>query len=141
MKDLTDEELELIKEKCGDCVKLRGTIEGGLYCLVLSEFWWLDKPSRDCPAKETNLFAWKKTLIRMIEYNMGERYVPGVEWIVEELKRLEKKMSSEIGQCRFENEHKSIKRGKSESGRDKNYKRRRGMGGGLDDGYFPDFER
>jgi len=141
MKELTDEELELIREKCKDCVKLRRNMKGELYCLVLSEFWWLDKPSRKCPAKETNLFAWKKTLIDMIEYSVEMKYTPGTEWIVEELKRLEKKMSSEICQCRFEEEHRPIKKGKSESGRDKNYKRRRGKKGELDDGQFPDFER
>lgn len=141
MKDLTEEELALIKEKCEDCVKLRWNMEGGTYCLVLSEFWWLDKLSRKCPARETNLLAWKRTLIDMVEYNVEKKYTPGTEWVVEELKKLEKKMSSEIDQCRFENEHKSIKGGKSESGRDKNYKRRRGKRRELGDGYFPDFER
>ena len=141
MKDLSEEELALVKEKCEDCVKLRYNMEGGAYCLVLSEFWWLDKPSRKCPAKETNLVLWKKTLLEMVAYSVEEKYTPGTEWIIAELKRLEKKMSSEIDQCRFENEHKSIKRGKSESGRDKDYKRRRGTKRGLDNGCFPDFER
>ena len=141
MRDLTEEEIELVQEKCEDCVKLRCNMEGGMYCLVLSEFWWLDRPSRKCPAKEVNLVTWKRTLLDMLEYNTDYGAYIENNWIFKELARLEKKMSSEIGQCRFENEHKSIKRGKSESGRDKNYKRRRGKKGELDGGCFPDFER
>lgn len=135
MKLLNFEDNFLIEEECKNCVKFRGD-----HCLVLSEFWCLARAGKGCPAKEVSLFAWKKTLMDMAEYNMTKKYVPGTQWVVEELKRIEKKMDSEIDQCRYENEHKSIKRGKSESGRDKSYKRKRG-GIYHPEGGFPDLER
>lgn len=136
MKDLSFEDPWLVEKECKDCVKFRGD-----HCLVLSEFWCLSHPERKCPAKETNLLVWKKTLLDMLEYNTKHGSRIENSWIFEELRQLEKKMSSEIGQCRYEDEHKSIKRGKSESGRDKSYKRKGGKLGNLDDGHFPDLER
>ena len=134
-KELTDKELILVERECSDCVKFRGT-----YCLVLSEFYCLSGTDRKCPAKEVSLFAWKRTLLNMLEYSR-ERKENLVEtsWVVKELKNLEEKMNSEISQCRFEEEHKSIKRGKSEGGRDKTYRHRLKIEKIND--YFPDLER
>lgn len=135
MKSLSFEDKYLVEKECGNCVKFRGD-----HCLVLSEFWCLAKTGKGCPAKETSLFAWKKTLLEMIEYNITQGYAFGYAWIEDELKRVEEKMSFEIDQCRYEDEHKPIKGGKGESGRDKSYKRKRG-GKYYPEGRFPDFER
>lgn len=134
MKILNFEDQYLVEEECRDCVKFRGD-----HCLVLSEFYCLAKNGKSCPAKETNLLKWKKTLSDMVEYNTTHGSYIENEWIFEELKKLEEKMSSEIDQCRFEEEHKPIKKGKSESGRDKSYKRRGKQTDRSDDELFPDF--
>jgi hypothetical protein len=135
MKMLSIEDKWMIEKECENCVKFRGD-----HCLALSEFWCLARTGRGCPAKVTSLFVWKKTLTDMARYNMTKKCVPGTQWVVEELKKVDRKMDSEIDQCRYENEHKLIKRGKSESGRDKSYKRKRG-GTYHPKGKFPDLER
>jgi len=135
MELLSFEDRCLVEKECGNCVKFRGD-----HCLVLNEFYCLLRNSKSCFAKETSLFAWKKTLLDILEHNEVQAEYIQNEWIFEELKRLEKKMSSEIDQCRYENEHKPIRKAKSESGRDKTYKRKRGRVY-HSKGEFPDLER
>ena len=134
MGPLSFEDQCMVEKECKNCVKFRGD-----HCLVLSEFYCLARNGRGCFAKETNLLSWKKTLSDMLEHNKNHGGDVKTPWISEELEKLEKQMSSEISQCRYEDEHKSIKRGKSESGRDKTYKRRGKPT--TDYGPFPDLNR
>ena len=133
-KVLSFEDRALVESECKNCVKFRGD-----HCLVLSEFFCLSRNGKSCPAKETSLHTWKKTLQDMLEYNTKHGSYVENAWIFRELKRLEEVMSSEIEQCRLEDEHRLIKRGKSESGRDKSYKRRKSSEDLSGSGFFPDF--
>lgn len=135
-KVLGFEDRALVESECKNCVKFRGD-----HCLVLREFFCLNRNGEGCPAKETNIHAWKKTLEAMLRYNAKYGSYHESDWVAKELERLERITTSEVNQCRLEDERRPIKRGKSESGRDKSYKRGGSIGGSLNGGFFPDLNR
>lgn len=135
MSPLSFEDKCLVEKECKGCVKFRGD-----YCFVLSEFWCLARTSESCFAKTTSLFAWKRTLLEILKYNEMPHFPESPAWVIKELKRVDEKMNFEIDQSLYEDEHKPMKRGKSESGRDKSYKRKSGKIY-YPKGEFPDFNR
>ena len=119
---LDDYEKKLVLNECSDCVKFKKS-----HCLVFIDFhclWEFDKP---CPAKTTNLVKWRKTLREILGYNEREGYgAVTSDWIRKELNWVEDKLSKEAKDSFKEETRKSIRRGRSEGGRDKSPRRKDG---------------